>query len=288
MKQVLIISGKGGTGKTTLTAALASLYKNIAVADCDVDAPDLHLLLHPEIKEKHVFQGGKLAVINEDECTGCGRCREVCQFSAVSIDFNIDSISCEGCCVCAWNCPVNAIKMIQKESGESYVSKVICGEMVHALLKPGEENSGKLVAEVKKKARALTEEKSLDLLLVDGPPGIGCPVIASLSGADLALIVTEPTKSGIHDMERVIKVADHFNVPVKVVINKFDLNTENTEIIIKYLNEKGIEVLEKIIFSKKFTQAIKQGETIIEFDPDCEESRSIKRIKGKLEEYNIN
>ncbi len=282
MKQILIISGKGGTGKTTLTGALAFLYKDIVVADCDVDAPDLHLLLKPEVKEKSIFQGGKLAVINKDICTECGRCREVCQFGAVTEDFNIDSISCEGCCVCSWNCPVDAITMIQKESGESYVSGVTCGKMVHALLKPGEENSGKLVAQVKKKAKALAEENNSGLLLVDGPPGIGCPVIASLSGVDLALVVTEPTKSGIHDMERVIQVADHFNVPVKVVINKFDLNTENSQMIAEYLGEKQIEILEKIPFSKKFSESIKLGETIIEYDPDCEESKCIKRVKEKI------
>ncbi|MFC2060980.1 ATP-binding protein [Elusimicrobiota bacterium] len=286
MKQVLIISGKGGTGKTTLTAALAGLYKDIIVADCDVDAPDLHLLLKPKIKETTVFQGGKLAVIHKEECTECGQCREVCQFGAVSIDFNIDSMSCEGCRVCEWNCPSNAIKMIQKESGKSYVSEVICGEMVHALLKPGEENSGKLVAQVKKKAKTLAEENNSSLLLIDGPPGIGCPVIASLSGVDLAVVVTEPTKSGIHDMERVIKVAEHFNVPVKVVINKFDLNPENSVLITEYLSEKQIEILGKIPFSKKFTDALKIGKTIVDYDADCEESKCVIRIKEQLGDDN--
>ena len=176
--------------------------------------------------------------------------------------------------------------MIRKESGESYISKVVCGDMVHALLESGEENSGKLVAEVKKKAKKLAEDKKIDLLLIDGPPGIGCPVIASLSGVELAIVVTEPTKSGIHDMERVIKVADHFNVPVKVVINKFDLNPENSILITEYLSEKKIEILEKIPFSKKFRDALKQGKTIIEFDSKCDESESIKRIKSKIGEYN--
>ncbi len=282
MKQVLIISGKGGTGKTTLAAALAVLYKDIVVADCDVDAPDLHLLLKPQKRESEIFKGGKLAVINKNLCARCGICRRLCQFSAIDEGFNISPILCEGCCVCSWNCPESAISMLQKEAGESYISTVGCGVMAHALLKGGEGNSGKLVARVKKKAKRLAGETSSSLLLVDGPPGIGCPVIASLSGTDLALIVTEPTKSGIHDMERVIKVAGHFGVPVKVVINKFDLNRKNCRVIEEYLGEKNIEILEKIPYSKKFSDSLKQGKTIIEYNCGCAESVKIKNLNDKI------
>ncbi|MGM0568401.1 MAG: ATP-binding protein [Elusimicrobiota bacterium] len=282
MKQLLIISGKGGTGKTTLTAALAGLYEDIVVADCDVDAPDLHILLEPRIKDTEVFKGGKLAKINKDICSQCGMCRQLCQFSAIDKDFNIDPVSCEGCCVCSWNCPNKAINMVQKESGESYISSVSCGVMVHALLKPGEENSGKLVAQVKNKAKALAEKDNSSLLLVDGPPGIGCPVIASLSGVDLALVVTEPTKSGIHDMERVIKVAQHFGVALKAVINKFDLNMENNRVIEKKLLKNDIEILEKIPYSKKFSESVKLKKTIIEYEPASQESECVRKIKDKI------
>ncbi|MBN2406324.1 MAG: ATP-binding protein [Elusimicrobia bacterium] len=283
MKEILVISGKGGTGKTTITAALASLYRDIVVADCDVDAPDLHILLKPEITERETFYGGKLAVIERDKCTKCGKCRELCQFDAVSGSYDIDAGSCEGCGVCGWNCPEKAIKMVQKKSGESYISGVRCGTMVHALLDPGEENSGKLVAEVKKKAKALAAGRSSAILLVDGPPGIGCPVIASLGGADTALIVTEPSKSGIHDMERVINVAEHFKVPVKVIINKFDINRVNTGEIEKYLEKRKIEVLGKIPFSEKFDSALKQAKTINEFDPGCAEAKMVEEIKIRME-----
>ncbi len=282
MKSLVLISGKGGTGKTSITGALSVLFKNITVADCDVDAPDLHILLKPKIEEKEIFRGGKLAVIDNDKCCGCGRCRQVCSFGAVEKNFTVDRFLCQGCGVCYWNCPENAVTMLRKESGESYISRIKNGRMVHALLEPGEENSGKLVTEVKKKAEAVAVGSGSGIILIDGPPGIGCPVIASLSGVDFALVVCEPTKSGIHDMKRVIDTAAYFGVPVKVLINKYDLNPENRKKIIKYLETEKIELLAKIPFSDKFNRALKQGKTIIEYDSGCDESMQIKNAVYKI------
>ncbi|MBN2543690.1 ATP-binding protein [bacterium] len=283
MKQILIISGKGGTGKTSLTAAITRLYDDIVVADCDVDAPDLHILLKPDIKERSVFKGGKLADIDPEKCTECGKCTEVCQFGAITEDFTVKKFSCEGCGVCVWNCPFDAITMYQKESGEYYISEIENGIMLHALLNPGEENSGKLVTGVKQKALTFAEKRNVEFMLIDGPPGIGCPVISSLSGVDLAVIVTEPTKSGIHDLERVLKAANHFGVQSKVVINKSDLNPENTEKIKGYLDKEDIEVLAEIPFSSRFIEALKQAKTIVDFTPDGIESQCIREIKSKLD-----
>ncbi|MGB3113344.1 MAG: ATP-binding protein, partial [Candidatus Omnitrophota bacterium] len=228
MKQIVVISGKGGTGKTVLTASLAALAKNKVMADCDVDAADLHLLLKPSIKERHEFKSGATAFIDKRLCTECGRCVAVCRFDAVSEDYAIDPVACEGCGFCYYACPVNAIKMQENATGEWYISDTRFGPLVHAKLGIGEENSGKLVTLVRQKAKEIAEKQRFDWVIIDGSPGIGCPVIASLSGVDFALVVTEPTLSGLHDADRVIKVARHFNIPVKVVINKYDLNVDMT------------------------------------------------------------
>jgi len=243
MKQMVVISGKGGTGKTMLTASFAVLAENKVMADCDVDAADLHLLLHPEIKERHEFRSGKTAVINKDICQECGECITVCRFNAISKDFEIDPISCEGCAICSFICPAEAIRMEENISGEWFISETKYGPMVHARLGIAEENSGKLVTLVRQNAQRIAEEESKDYVIIDGPPGIGCPVIASLANVDLALIVTEPTLSGIHDMERIALVAQHFNVPTKVVINKYDINFQTTDDIKRICAAKDIEVL---------------------------------------------
>jgi len=268
MKQIVVISGKGGTGKTMLTASFAVLADNKAMADCDVDAADLHLLLHPAIKERHEFRSGKTAVINKDLCEECGECIRVCRFEAVKEDFIVDSISCEGCAVCSFICPPEAIRMEENVSGEWYISETKYGPMVHARLGIAEENSGKLVTLVRQNAQRIAEEESKDYVIIDGPPGIGCPVIASLANVDLALIVTEPTLSGIHDMERIASVAQHFKVPIKVVINKYDINLQNTDDIKRICAAKDIAVLAQLPFSQKVIQSIVEGMPVVKYCND--------------------
>jgi len=285
MRQLTVISGKGGTGKTVLTASFAALAKEKVMADCDVDAADLHLLLHPAIKETHEFKGGRKAILNEEVCTNCGRCIEVCRFDAIREDekhnsekenrITVDPISCEGCGVCALVCPVEAIQMEENLSGEWYISDTKYGPMVHAKLGIAEENSGKLVSLVRQKARDIAEKNHLDLLIVDGPPGIGCPVIASITGVDLVIAVTEPTLSAISDLERVLTLVRHFKVEPVVLINKYDINLENTEKIKKFCEGENIQIVGKIPFDNTFTKAMVEGKTIIDYgDPDL-----VERIK---------
>src|SRR4030066_1618321 len=268
MKQIVIISGKGGTGKTVLTASFAVLAENKVMADCDVDAADLHLLLHPTVKERHEFRSGKTAVINKDICQECGECISVCRFGAISEDFMVDPISCEGCAICSFICPAGAVRMEENISGEWFISETQYGPMVHARLGIAEENSGKLVTLVRQNAQRIAEEKSKDYAIIDGPPGIGGPVIASLANVDLALIVTEPTLSGIHDMERVAQVSKHFGVPTKVVINKYDINLDNSEEIKKICQKEDIEVVAQLPFSQKVSESIVQGVPLVEFCND--------------------
>jgi len=265
MKQIVIISGKGGTGKTVITGAFAALAKNKVMADCDVDAADLHLLLQPNIKERHEFRSGQTARIDKKLCQQCGKCIVACRFGAISQDFMIDPIACEGCAFCSHICPAQAIKMEENIAGEWFISETRFGPMVHAKLGIAEENSGKLVALVRKKAKEIAEENNCDWVIIDGAPGIGCPVIASLSGIDCALVVTEPTLSGIHDAIRVIDVAKHFSVSVKLVINKYDLNTEMSGKIEKYCNKNGISLIGKIGFDKSVVEAMVEGKTILEY-----------------------
>jgi len=265
MKQIVVISGKGGTGKTVITAAFAALAKNKVMADCDVDAADLHLLLQPNIKERYEFKSGQTATIDKKNCQQCGKCIVVCRFGAISQDFVIDPISCEGCALCSYICPVGAIKMEQNLAGEWFISETRFGPMVHAKLGIAEENSGKLVSLVRKKAKELAEKKNCDWVIIDGAPGIGCPVIASLSGVDCALVVTEPTLSGLHDAIRVIDVAKHFGTSVKLVINKYDLNTEMSEKIEEYCHKNGISLIGKIKFDKTVVEAMVEGKTIMEY-----------------------
>ena len=264
MKQIVVISGKGGTGKTIVTASFAALAKKKVMADCDVDAADLHLLLTPNIEQRHLFKSGKTAVIDKDLCTACGKCRELCRFDAVDKDYRVDPVACEGCMFCSFACPEQAIKMEENTTGEWFVSSTRFGPMVHAKLGIAEENSGKLVSLVRNKAKQIAEEKSLDWVIIDGSPGIGCPVIASISGVDTALIVTEPTLSGLHDADRVIQVAKHFSVPVKLVINKYDLNSAMTGKIEEYCLESDIKVVGKIGFDEQIVKAMVEGKTIVE------------------------
>jgi MinD superfamily P-loop ATPase len=265
MKQIVIISGKGGTGKTVIAGAFAALAKNKVMADCDVDAADLHLLLQPNIKERHEFKSGQTAIIDKKICQQCGKCIVACRFNAISQNFIVDPISCEGCAFCSHICPVDAIKMEESISGEWFISETRFGPMVHAKLGIAEENSGKLVSLVRKQAKELAEKNNYDWVIIDGAPGIGCPVIASLSGIDCALVVTEPTLSGLHDAIRVIDLAKHFGVAVKLLINKYDLNTEMSDEIEKYCDKNGISLIGKIEFDKSVVEAMVEGKTILEY-----------------------
>jgi MinD superfamily P-loop ATPase len=265
MKQIVVISGKGGTGKTVLTASLASLAVNKVMVDCDVDAADLHLLLKPEIRERHEFRSGVTARIDRDLCQECGECISVCRFEAIAEDFTVDPVSCEGCAVCNRICPAGAITMEENVSGEWYISETRYGPLVHARLGIAEENSGKLVAKVRQVAKDIADAGGKDYVIIDGPPGIGCPVIAALSGVDLALIVTEPTLSGIHDMERVAQVSRHFGIPTKVVINKYDLNLENSQTLRRICERADMEVVAHLPFSRQVIESIVQGVPLIEY-----------------------
>jgi MinD superfamily P-loop ATPase len=282
MKELVVISGKGGTGKTSLLAAFASLAKGKALCDADVDAADLHLIMDPRIKERHDFESGHAAVINRDTCTQCGLCRELCRWDAISEDFTVDPIGCEGCGVCYYFCPEKAIDFPLKTCGEWYLSETRLGPMAHARLGIAEENSGKLVSLIRKEGKKLAEKESLDLLLTDGPPGIGCPVIASLGGATATLIVAEPTVSGRHDMERVAELAAFFKVPAMVCVNKFDLNPDMGQAIETFARERNVTVMGRIPFDPVFTKAMVQGKTIFEFDDRSEGCKAVKDIWENL------
>lgn len=264
MKEIVVLSGKGGTGKTSIVASFAALAQSKVLADCDVDAADLHLLLKPKVKEKKEFWSGQVAFIDKEKCTECGLCQELCRFEAIK-DFEVDPLFCEGCGFCYQVCPVDAIAMKDSMSGHSFISETKYGYLCHARLGIAQENSGKLVALVRQDAKLIAGRENLDYIITDGPPGIGCPVISSLSGASLALLVTEPTLSGIHDLERVIGVCRHFGVPVLVCVNKYDLNEENTYRIESYCANEGIEVAARISFDNVITEAIVQGLPVVEY-----------------------
>ena len=285
MKQMVILSGKGGTGKTVLSACFAVLAQHKIMADCDVDAANLYLLLHPEVQETHLFFGMNKARIDTETCTMCGQCEEVCRFDAIhqtqTGDFKVDPISCESCGVCSLICPADAIPMEKNQSGEWYVSKTPYGYFIHAKLGIGEENSGKLVTEVRKNAKEMAEKTGMEWVIVDGPPGIGCPVIASLSGVDLALVVTEPTPSGMHDMKRVVQVASYFGVKTACCINKHDLNVANTEKIQDWCNQNSVPVIGKIPYDDTVTESMKQGKPLVEFT-DNATATAIKEVWKNL------
>jgi MinD superfamily P-loop ATPase len=272
IKQLAIVSGKGGTGKTTIAAAFASLAKNKVMVDCDVDAADLYLLLRPKVLKQEKYFGGRSPRVDLDKCTQCGLCTEVCRFHAIENGV-VDYVSCEGCGFCSHICPEDAITMEEAFSGDWFVSDTPYGPFVHARLGIGEENSGKLVTVVRKKATEITKEKGLDLILIDGPPGIGCPVTASITGVDLVLAVTEPTLSGIHDLERILKLAEHFKIPSAVCINKFDINLENTDRIAAYCEKNGSKIIGKIPYEPKVVEALVNRKTVMEYP--CNEIQGI-------------
>jgi MinD superfamily P-loop ATPase len=263
MKEVVVLSGKGGTGKTTLVGSLAALAKNKALADCDVDAADLHLLLSPSIKKKNEFWSGQVAHIDWNKCTQCGLCQDICRFRAIQ-DFKVDTFSCEGCRFCSLVCPDQAITMKERMSGYWFVSDTRFGPLVHARLGIAQENSGKLVATVRQQAKRIAEKEGKDLIISDGPPGIGCPVISSLSGASLTLLVTEPTLSGMHDLDRILDLCRHFGIRAMVCINKYDLNEENARQIESQCLRRGVEIAGKIPFDNIVTESIVLGIPVVE------------------------
>ncbi len=273
MKEIVVLSGKGGTGKTSLTASFAVLGgAELVVADCDVDAADMHLLLEPDFADREDFHSGELAVIDPSKCSDCGQCAAVCRYDAVEVIGGrhvIDELGCEGCGYCARVCPDDAIENIEQHVGQWYRSAIRTGStMIHARLKIGADNSGKLVAKVKRMAREAAAAQGKDWVLVDGSPGVGCPVVSSLSGASLVVLVTEPTVSGLHDLRRVYKLVKMFGIAAGCIINKADLNAKVSRELREFLENEEIPILTEIPYDERFTSAITQGRTIVEWDPD--------------------
>ena len=285
MKELIVISGKGGTGKTSVIAAFASLAESKVLCDADVDAADLHLILHPQVRMRADFKSGHTADIDENKCSGCGQCLELCKFGAISDDFKVNPVDCEGCGVCVYFCPEKAIDFPENTCGEWFISDTRFGPMVHARLGIAEENSGKLVTLVRQESKKLADEKGIDLILTDGPPGVGCPVIASIGGASAVLVVAEPTLSGIHDMERVIQLAKHFKVPAMVCVNKFDLNRDLTRDIEAFAEGEALSCLGRIPFDPIFTEAMVQGQTIFEYNTGSKASTAIRQIWDNLSKH---
>ncbi|MFC2151045.1 ATP-binding protein [Bacteroidota bacterium] len=270
MKEIVIISGKGGTGKTSVTASFAVLSGNDAiVADCDVDAADMHLLMKPTVINSEDFFSGVIANIDSDKCTNCGMCADICRFDAISVIndlYTIKTLNCEGCGYCARVCPVEAINMFNQNVGDWYISKTKVGNtLVHAKLGIGAENSGKLVAKVKNEAKQLAKENKMNYIIVDGSPGIGCPVVSSLSGADFVVLVTEPSLSGLHDLKRVHELVKKFNLKAGCIINKYDINPKVTQDIIQFLNDESIAHISSLPYDENFTKAMTNGQTIVEY-----------------------
>ncbi len=272
MREITVLSGKGGTGKTTITASLASLADNAVLCDNDVDASDLHLILDPSIKETHVFEGAWLAKIDESKCINCGICADACRYDAIDFSvetgYHINELKCEGCRLCERICPHEAIRSEQSLKNSWYLSETRFGTMIHANLAPGEENSGKLVSLIRQNARKTADMHHNAFLINDGPPGIGCSTIASVTGADAVLLVIEPTLSGLHDVKRLNELVTSFNIPQFAVINKFDINPEVTREVIAYLKEKNIPLLGEIPFDPQVVKSMLSGKSIIEYEPN--------------------
>jgi MinD superfamily P-loop ATPase len=292
MHEIIVISGKGGTGKTSLSGAFARISRDKIICDLDVDAPDLHILLAPQIIAREKFISGNEAIINRDKCTSCGICLEMCRYDAISDtngEYLVQPLRCEGCKVCVSFCPEEAIDFPPRYCGDWYVSSTRFGTMVHAQLFPGAENSGRLVALLRQKAREKAKEEGRDLILCDGAPGIGCPVISSLSGTDLAAIVTEPTPSGLHDLQRVAELCSHFKIKVAVIINKFDLNLEQTDRIEDFCRSNGYELTGKLPHDNMVTEAMVERKVITEINGSRMDSMvreiwdKILSMLGKLE-----
>ncbi len=288
IRELVVVSGKGGTGKTSLAASLAVLAQNAVIADCDVDASDLHLLLDPQVLERHEFVSGHEAVIRQQDCTGCGACIDLCRYAAIAARrddagrkvCSVDPVSCEGCGVCVRFCPERAIDFPERSCGEWMISRSRSGPMVHARLGIAAENSGKLVSLVRREARRIAGEEGRSLIIVDGPPGIGCPVIASLGGASQVLVVTEPTVSGEHDLERVLALARHFGVPAGVCVNKWDINPEMTRRIEDMARTAGAQVAGRIRYDAGVTSAQVAARTVVE--TECPAALDIRELWERI------
>jgi MinD superfamily P-loop ATPase len=276
VKELVVLSGKGGTGKTSVVASFAALAQKKVLVDCDVDAADLYLLLRPDEEEKQDFWSGQVASIDRERCTQCGLCQKLCRFGAIK-EYSVDTIVCEGCGFCYQLCPVGAITMKENLAGYWFMANTKYGYLSHARLRAAQENSGKLVALVRENARVLAQEEGLELIISDGPPGTGCPVISSLSGVDLALLVTEPTLSGIHDLTRIVDVCRRFGVPALVCINKYNISEENTRENENYCSEEEIKVAAKIPFDNVVTEALVARMPVIEYR-DGQIAREIKNL----------
>lgn len=290
MKQIVILSGKGGTGKTSISASLAHLASTAGIStvlvDADVDAANLELLLSPKIQEKNEFISGKIAIIDSEKCIACGLCKQTCRFDAIIEDqgsYRVDPIGCEGCAACHHQCPVSAIRMETQMAGYWFLSDSRYGPLFHASLRPAQENSGKLVALVKQKAQSLAHDGHSPLVLVDGPPGIGCPAISAITGASFVLIIAESTISGVHDMGRALQMVQHFQIPAYVCINKADIYPQGTEWIEEYCRQHEITILAHIPFDANVTQAMLHGEPVTAYQPACLASQAINIIWQNLE-----
>lgn len=287
MKELLVISGKGGTGKTSLTAAFAALASDKVLLDLDVDAPDMHLLLRPDVKQRHPFVSGHMALVRPDDCSACGTCVELCAFGAIEqldgVPAVVDPTACEGCKLCVELCPEGAIDFPSRHCGDWFVSDTRFGPLVHAQLLPGEENSGRLVSLLREQAKEIASAQGLDLILADGTPGIGCPVISSLSGVSLALVVTEPTPSGRHDLERVLELCGHFRVPAAVLINKADLNPALADEIDALCQRLGVTCLGRLCFDPVFVEAVVAAKVISEQEPQGETTRQVASLWRRVE-----
>lgn len=286
MKEITILSGKGGAGKTSIAAALASLAQNAVFCDNDVDASDLHLILKPRIKATHQFDSGSLAFINQRICTNCGICRNVCHFEAIFTNDDgfpqVNTFQCEGCRLCERLCPDSAIKTSQNLNNNWYVSDTRFGAMVHAKMGPGEENSGKLVTRIREKAREIAIENKAHYIINDGPPGIGCTAISSITGTNAVLLIIEPTVSGLHDAKRLVELVNSFKVPIFAIINKHDINIEFTTTVENYLNENKISLVGKIPFSELFVESMLEEKSLLEFAPNHAISLNLKTIWKKI------
>lgn len=282
MKDITILSGKGGTGKTSITAALASVIKNTVFVDADVDAADLHIIFQPKNKETYVFEGAWLASINSDLCTNCGLCKQHCKFEAIHFKsgggLEIDSFACEGCRLCERICPVNAISSERSSNNHWFVSDTRFGPLVHAKMGPGEENSGMLVTQIRKSAKEIAREIKADFILNDGPPGIGCAAIASITGADAVILVTEPSKSGFHDVVRLIELVQSFSIPMYALINKFDINMDITKQMESFFTTQGIKLMGKLPFTKELVYSMIEKKTILEYNKDSVLGNILKQV----------